>query len=334
MPVHEVGYRPWEGKTRSAATRWTSITRRGVALAHKSWILRRFFYFVYVPLIYYAPVFLAIGLVSQEDSRTARTLWTQIAKEALGRGALDRLVTDSVQMREAAWSIVFFMFFAYTGAILTFIVVAFVGPPLVSRDIRSRTFLIYFSKPISVGEYILGKAAVVGSYVVLVTLVPAIVLYVISIGFAPSIGALFDTWRTVGKIVVAGAVLAVPVSLVMMAMSSVVRNARYATFAWIVVCIFGELAYRAMFFAFRSKNLAEPAWLSILSPRQTFLVIYSHIFDVRGSVDMLGNSHRFRFFMEDLKEPAAFGWCIVFLMAVSGVSYWIVRSRVRGILRA
>lgn len=339
MPVHDIGYRHWTGDTRDVRTRWWSITRWGVALSTRNWFIRRFFFLPFAPLIYYVPVFLAIGYSTQQgaDGELAR-VWREIVRELLGSSVSRGMQADPLQARAAAWSTVFYMFFAYAQSIMVFVVMALVGPPLISRDIRSRSFLIYFSKPIVPGEYILGKAGILVCYVAYVVLLPALLLYAISIGFSPSVGSFLDTWRTIGSILIASAVLAVPVSLLLLALSSIVRNEIYATFAWIVICVFGEMSYRALSLTCRAERITEPAWLSLLSLRQTFAVIFAQIFGVSGNLEVLSSNGRtprqLRWLTMDLKADHAWVYAAVFLGILSVGCYWFVRRRIRGVLGA
>jgi len=330
LPVHEIGYRHFEGPTRGPLPRALAISRRGVTLAFRSAILRKFFYFVYAPLLYYVPVFLAVGFLTQ-PSGDVPGMWGGIGREFFGRSTVEAFRADPVGSRQAAWSTVFYAFFANVGIFLVFFVTAFIGPTVISRDVRSRSFLLYFSKPITPGEYILGKAGIVGTFVALVTLVPALLLYVISIAFSPSIGAFFETWTTLWRIVVVEVVLVVPVASVMLLFSSLVRDARFAAFGWIVVCLFGEVAYQALR---RTPELRDSGWLFLLSPRQMFLAVCQYVFEAREQLERLGQSRALRWLASDLKTDGDALVALTALAGISVVSLAAVRGRIHKVLRA
>jgi hypothetical protein len=201
----------------------------------------------------------------------------------------------------------------------------------VARDIRTRAYLLYFSKPITPTEYLAGKGGVVASYVALVTLVPAFLLYAISIAFAPSASALAQTWPTVLRILAAGVVLVVPTVSVMLFLSSMVRDARYAAFGWIVPCVFGEVAYQALR---TTPDLREAKWLYLLSPRSTITSVYQRIFDVGNQAEILGESRRLHWLTSDLKPDECATVSALILLGVSISCLVAVRCRIGRVLKS
>ena len=60
-------------------------------------------------------------------------------------------------------------------------------PPLISQDIRSRAFLLYFSRPLTRMEYLVGKTASLWAYLAMITAVPALSLYAIGVVLSPNL---------------------------------------------------------------------------------------------------------------------------------------------------
>ena len=116
-------------------------------------------------------------------------------------------------------------------------------PPQISRDIRSKAFLVYFSKPITRGEYLIGKAGAVLAFLFWATLFPALLLYALSAVFSPSLAVLGDTATIVPKIVAASLFMTVPMTAIGLTLSSFSKDERYAAFGWIALWIIGEVAY-------------------------------------------------------------------------------------------
>jgi len=331
MPIFETGYRDWEGARRGALTRAWCITRSGVRLAYRNAILRKIFYFVYAPLLYFVPLFFAIGSVTDPvRGANLSAIWNQICMGLFGREVTRMLIENPEVGRPAAWSLAFFIFFSYVQMFVAMIVVAFVGPPLICRDIRTKGYLVYFAKPITVGEYLLGKGGVVVSYVFLVTLVPALLLYAISIAYSPSLGALLDTWDIVVRIFAASVVFAIPTALFLLLLSAVVPEVRYAAFTWIAVCVFGNVAYRALL---ATPGLHDAGWIFLLSPREILVTAYERIFDLRGSLEPFEGASR----LDALRAIARSGNSAVVAMgalaAISVGSLLLLRRRVAGLLR-
>src|SRR6266550_1787988 len=65
-----------------------------------------------------------------------------------------------------------------------FIITVYVGAGLIANDRRANALQIYLSKPLLRSEYIAGKLAVLFGFLLLVTLIPALVLLIVQIAFA------------------------------------------------------------------------------------------------------------------------------------------------------
>ena len=79
------------------------------------------------------------------------------------------------------WSLLLMAFFRYPQGLLMVLLVGMIAPSLISLDLRSRAFLLYFSRPITPLEYVFGKALVIWTYLAAVTTLPALVLYVLGV---------------------------------------------------------------------------------------------------------------------------------------------------------
>ncbi len=193
MPIYELGYRHWEGRLRSALLRWWPITRTGIALGLRSKMLRRLCFAAWAPLLYFAPLFFAVGSITDPTAESSR-FWTEIAEEFFGgRLFIEFLQSQPEAARPIVWSLVFGFYLGRFQLFLSLIMTAIVAPPQISRDIRSKAFLVYFSKPITRGEYLIGKAGAVLAFLFWATLFPALLLYVLSVVFSPSLAVLADT---------------------------------------------------------------------------------------------------------------------------------------------
>ena len=65
-----------------------------------------------------------------------------------------------------------------------FVITIYVGAGLIANDRRANALQIYLSKPLTRAEYVLGKLAILMSFLALVTWLPAIVLLIVQIAFA------------------------------------------------------------------------------------------------------------------------------------------------------
>ena len=126
---------------------------------------------------------------------------------------------------------------------------------VISDDLRYRTFQLYFSKPLSKGDYVLGKFGGLMWIGSLVTVIPALAVGGLRLGVyaqTPYLGAI------IGKMAVGfGALLfgQVILSLVLMGLSSLTSSTRYVVFAWLGVLIVPTLVGATVFIAAEA-----PAW--------------------------------------------------------------------------
>jgi len=157
----------------------------------------------------------------------------------------------------------------------TFVVLACVllGAPLIAEDRRNNALELYFSRPVGVWQYLLGKLAVIGTLLAAVTLIPAslLVLFDASLS-AGEPGALWAKLVLLGRTLLAGAVLVAIPSLLILAASSLTLRARNAAILFIgfvvmmefvlsgiLVEVFSEPFFHLMRFAFNISQVS--AWI-------------------------------------------------------------------------
>ena len=290
MPVFELGYRHWEGERTSRAFRWMAISRTGISLAFRCKILRRLVFSAWAPLLYFGPFFFGVGYVT-DSTRTVRQRaeWTPFLRVALGREIAQRVQNDPESLRPLIWSVAFHRFIALPQSLIMIVLVAIAGAPLIAQDVGSKAFLVYFSKPITKWEYLLGKAGTVLFFILLVTLFPALVLYAASIAVSPSVRAIGDTWTMIPRLFASAAIVSIPATALVLFLSSLAREARYVAFGWIAVWALGETAYLVL----RTlPGLQGSAWITLVSPWECVNAVIGAIFDVPRQIQELGITFR------------------------------------------
>jgi len=113
-------------------------------------------------------------------------------------------------------------------------------------DVRSRAFLLYFSRPIGQRDYILGKLMIPGIFVSMVTLLPAMALYLFGIMLSPDMSVVLETWDIAVRLALASVTLILPTASLALMLSSVTQETRFATFAWFAVWALGHGAWLAI----------------------------------------------------------------------------------------
>ncbi len=288
MPIHDVGYRPWSGPLTNNLTRWWTITEAGVASAFKSRWVRRAMLLSWLPILNFGfAVFMFEKMMDQPTNEilgefsyqsgsdafeeVAGELKDEVARQVIAQelqeqfaflpesnALVDAAATnDNRVMRHQVWSYMLAMFLRYPQGVMTLLLVGLIVPPLISRDVRSRAFLLYYSRPITRMEYLMGKIAIPASLLFLITLVPAMGLYLFGLMLSPDLTVIFDTWDLPFRIVGATAVCIIPVCLLSLLFSSLTEESRFAGFAWFAVWGLGTVVWLMIYIPNQGQMMAN-----------------------------------------------------------------------------
>ena len=284
MPIHDLGYRAWEGATGSPYTRWWVITQTGVRLAWRSRLLRRFVLLAWLPALYLGAAFFVWEQSTTHPELRQQALYF-FSEFAGGQGAAivgTAITLDQADARHQVWGWLLLVFFRHPQGVLMALVVGLIAPPLISQDVRSRAFLLYFSRPITRLEYVAGKFLVVCAYVSIITTMPALALYVFGVLLSPDLQVLRYTWDFPLRILLGSLVLMVPTTSLALAFSSLTTRSYYAGFAWFSTWAFGFITY-----SFLSTVLEEhfnPQW-SLISLHHALGIVQGWIFGLGTTFD-------------------------------------------------
>ena len=263
MPLHDVGYRPWRGRLRTPWAAVGVIASTGLRLAWKSRWLRRAMLFAWSPAIVFAASFFAFEQAVEEGRLTSLAeravrggdldglgMLGTIVANTLGRGdAVPPGLTEAerlVATRRLVWTRLLLAFMRAPQAVLLAVVIGLVAPPLISRDLRAKAWLVYFTRPVGRTEYILGKLTIVAAIVAMIAMLPAVALWLAGVLVSPSLTVGLETWDLPVRAVVASVALAVPTVLLALAYSSLTAESRIATFAWFATWAACWIAHSAL----------------------------------------------------------------------------------------
>ncbi len=253
MPIHNLGYREWHGELKSSSSRWLVVAEIGVRRAWQSMWLRRMIYLAWVPGVVMG-FMIFLFEQSQKNDGAARQILINLGPMLVTgldadpdlRAEFFRLFTETgspEERRHAFWSKLLLSLFRRSQPLILIPMVGVIAPPLISQDFRSRAFLLYFSRPLTKLQYIFGKAATIMLYLFLITLVPALTLFLVGVLLSPSLSVLFATWDLVVRVVAVSCIIVVPSTFLALMLSSLTMESRYASFAWFAIWIFGFLTY-------------------------------------------------------------------------------------------
>lgn len=257
MPIHNLGYREWDGERLSGHSRWSVIAGIGIRRAWQSKWLRRIAFVVWVPpLIYGILIFVFEQVLSSPATSDLRELQGALdiflppegamalkyTLAALDEASSEQLLTV---IRPIFWKSVLLQL-QRSQSIGMVLVVGLIAPPLISQDVRSRAFLLYFSRPLTRFQYIAGKFATVGAFLLVTCTLPQILLYIFAVLLSPDISVVAYTWDLPLRTMVASAATIIPTTMLALMLSSLTTETRFATFGWFTIWIFGLTAWLVM----------------------------------------------------------------------------------------
>jgi ABC-2 type transport system permease protein len=227
MPIHDQGYRRYGGgKARGQG--WTVIARAGVRtfLGKKA--------FLGLMLMAWFPFFVrAVQMYAAANLPQAAFL--------------------------APTPETFRQFLDQQG-IFVFFITVYVGAGLIANDRRANALQIYLSKPLTRAEYVFGKLAVLMTFLLLVTWIPAIVLLIVQISFAGNFTFFMNNVFLFPAITLFAFIQVGMVAFTMLALSSLSNSSRYVGILYAAVIFFSQAIYGVVYAVTRSTAMS---WISV-----------------------------------------------------------------------
>src|ERR1700730_4962868 len=131
----------------------------------------------------------------------------------------------------------FFFRFVSVQGVFAFLLTAFTGPGLISPDLSNGALPLYFCRPFSRAEYVLGKSSVLAILLSQITWIPGLILFAIQASLAGASWTWDHLWIA-GSLVLSSLIWIAILSLLAMAFSAWVK--------WRIVA--GALLLATMFF--------------------------------------------------------------------------------------
>jgi len=147
----------------------------------------------------------------------------------------------------------FFFHFQNVQGTLAFILTALIGPGLVSPDLANHALPLYFCRPFSRVEYVLGKAFVLISLLSLITWIPGEVLFLIQSSLAGASWMWTNLWMA-GSVFLGSGIEILVFSLLALALSAWIKRKPAAGAALLGVFFFGAGFGQAINAVLRTHN--------------------------------------------------------------------------------
>src|SRR6185503_7004070 len=127
--------------------------------------------------------------------------------------------------------------------VFVFFVTVYAGAGLIANDRRANALQIYLSKPLTRAEYVLGKLAILMTFLLLVTWLPAIVLLMVQIAFAGNFTFFLNNLFLFPAITVFSLIEAAVGATSMLALSSLSNNSRYVGILYAALIFFSQALF-------------------------------------------------------------------------------------------
>jgi ABC-2 type transport system permease protein len=228
MPIHDQGYRRYGGQRTPSAEAWAVIARAGIRTAFAK------------------RAFLGLLLVS----------WFPFFVRAVQIYAAANLPQAAFLAPTAET----FRQFLDQQEIFVFFVTVYVGAGSIANDRRANALQIYLSKPLTRAQYVFGKLAVLMTFLLIVTWVPAIVLLLVQAAFAGNLTFVTNNLFLFPAITVFSFLQVAVVAVTMLALSSLSKSSRFVGIMFAAIVFFTQAIYGVLYAVTRSSSLS---WISV-----------------------------------------------------------------------
>ena len=275
MPIHDQGYRRYGGGRAPRGRGWRVIASAGIRARLRQRL------FLGLLLVSYVSFFLrAVQLYA---------------------------ATNLPQMAFFAPTPQMFRQFLGQQGIFVFFITVYAGAGLIANDRRANALQIYLSKPLTRAEYVFGKLAILTTFLLFVTWVPAVALLVVQIVFSGNFTFFTNNLYLVPAITIFSLVQVVCVGSAMLALSSLSRSSRYVGILFAALLFFTEALSGVLRFATGDTHLS---WIA-----------------VSADLSQIGDA----IFRQPLQYDTPWPLSLALLVLMVVVSGFVLARRVRGV---
>jgi ABC-type transport system involved in multi-copper enzyme maturation permease subunit len=280
MPIYDLSYRHWEGRLASHALRFWIVARAELRLLIK----RRLFIFLFLASLLPFVIHAIVIIVS---SAALKDVFPGRPPISIG--------------------VKFFRDFLNYQMYLSEVFVLIFGSGLIAKDNRTKAMQFYFSKPITKADYFLGKLGSIGILLLLITAVPAFLLFLLKLAFTPTLDYLKESYWIPGSMAVYSLFITLFLSFLVLLFSSLSSSTLFSAikFASFFVIVSGTVLIIG-------KSLGTNA-LAFLDPQNTLRQMGNVIFGLRPVV------------------PSPWLYSLAYFLLLAALSAFVVTRKIRGV---
>ena len=275
MPIHDQGYRRYGGEKAPRGRAWTVIAKSGIRTRLGQRAFLGLLLLAWFPFLVRAVQIYAAANLPQAS-----------------------FLAPTPEM---------FRQFLEQQEVFLFFITVYGGAGLIANDRRANALQIYLSKPMTRAEYVFGKLAILMTWLLLVTWLPATLLLIVQIAFAGNFDFFTKNVYLFPAITVFAFIQVIVIAAAMLALSSLSNSSRYVGILYAALIFFSEALFGVM------RTVTGDTSLSFIS--------------VPFALNQVGDA----IFRLPLRYSTPWALSLFVLVIVVGLSALILERRVRGV---
>lgn len=330
MPLHDVNYKHWEGAHLDVWGRRWVIAKNGLTACLQVRFMVNLVVVCWGLGLAAAAVLFLVGQLLVADSVVVRWVSTFNPNLQLFANMLTLWLKDHPEISVGTTQNVLFYFFCTWLMRVSIFALGPIIPLLITRDLASNAIVIYSSKAVTRGDYLLGKFATAFGFLTLTWLGPVCAAWFLGNLLAPDWNFFWHARGALENILVYGLSSMTILSLLALGVSACSMKEKATTAFWFMWWILGAVI--------TPIALHTQPWLQHLGFGFNLHQIALHTFRVGDNIrtaaatipilgDMLKQSSR-PTTMAALDTPHLTGTCVALLVMLS-LAAWIVHKRVK-----
>jgi len=252
MAIKSKGYQVWDGRLLRRTFGWTPIFWQGVLQVFRKKRAKVLYIFAGMPLLLFAAI---IYVMTKPELKVFSEFIREYGTDPKLFGAY------------------------FTNGFMIFILLLIsvhAGASQIAGDRKSNAFALYFARPITKLDYVLGKLAVVMFYLLAFTLVPGLILILLKMMFT---GSMDMDLQAAGATIVFPILVSLCFATMILAFSSLARSGKLVTVVLFVLYFASDIVQGILYGIFRSR------WFHLLSLRENIQNFGWTIFGVNTRAD-------------------------------------------------
>ena len=239
MPLHDTSYQHWDGVPLGIWRRRWAITHNGLSTCFQNKWLRYLMTLCWSAALAMTAILFLVGQLLVADSVVAQ--WVPQFNPVLQ--AFARMLTTWLEQHPNlsvhTTQNLLFVYFGNGLLRMSIFALGLALPVLITRDLASNAIIIYSSKAINRGDYLLGKFATAAGLVGITWLGPMVAAWFLGNLLAPDWRFFWYSRAVLGHVLAFGLVSTAILSLLALGVSAISAKERSTTTAWYLWWILG-----------------------------------------------------------------------------------------------